>query len=172
MKVNKNKQIKEVKVAEIKEKMEKAQSMVFTKYQGLTVEEDTQLRKKLREAGVDYKVYKNSLTTIAAKRLGFEGAIELFKGPISIAFGYEDPTSGARILDEFAKTHKKIELKGGIIEKIVYDAAKIKEIASVPSRDVLTCKITWKLPSSNIKFCIYVKCSCRIKRNKRNRSLN
>ena len=152
--MNKNKQVKEAKVAEIQEKMEKAQSMVFTKYQGLTVEEDTQLRKKLREAGVDYKVYKNSLTTIAAKRLGFEGAIELFKGPISIAFGYEDPTSGARILDEFAKTHKKIELKGGIIEKIVYDAAKIKEIASVPSRDVLLAKLlgSFQAPISNFVY--------------------
>ena len=152
--MNKNKQVKEVKVAEITEKMEKAQSMVFTKYQGLTVEEDTELRKKLREAGVDYKVYKNSLTTIAAKRLGFEGAIELFKGPISIAFGYEDPTAGARILDEFAKTHKKIELKGGIIEKIVYDAAKIKEIASVPSRDVLLAKLlgSFQAPISNFVY--------------------
>jgi len=152
--VNKNKQIKEAKVTEIQEKMEKAQSMVFTKYQGLTVEEDTQLRKKLREAGVDYKVYKNSLTTIAAKRLGFDGAIDLFKGPISIAFGYEDPTSGARILDEFAKTHKKIELKGGIIEKIIYDAAKIKEIASVPSRDVLLAKLlgSFQAPISNFVY--------------------
>jgi len=152
--VNKNKQVKEAKVTEIQEKMEKAQSMVFTKYQGLTVEEDTQLRKKLREAGVDYKVYKNSLTTIAAKRLGFDGAIDLFKGPISIAFGYEDPTSGARILDEFAKTHKKIELKGGIIEKIIYDAAKIKEIASVPSRDVLLAKLlgSFQAPISNFVY--------------------
>lgn len=152
--MNKNKQIKEAKVTEIQEKMEKAQSMVFTKYQGLTVEEDTQLRKKLREAGVDYKVYKNSLTTIAAKRLGFDGAIDLFKGPISIAFGYEDPTSGARILDEFAKTHKKIELKGGIIEKIIYDAAKIKEIASVPSRDVLLAKLlgSFQAPISNFVY--------------------
>jgi large subunit ribosomal protein L10 len=152
--VNKNKQVKEVKVAEITQKMEKAQSMVFTKYQGLTVEEDTQLRKKLREAGVDYKVYKNSLATIAAKKLGFDAATDLFKGPISIAFGYEDPTAAARILDEFAKTHKKIELKGGVIEGIVYDAAKIKEIASVPSRDVLLAKLlgSFNAPISNFVY--------------------
>jgi large subunit ribosomal protein L10 len=154
--MNKNKQIKELKVAEIKGKMEKSQSMVFTKYQGLTVEEDTQLRKKLRDAGVDYKVYKNSLSTIAAKELGFDGAIDLFKGPISIAFGFEDPTIAARILDEFAKTHKKVELKGGVIEGIVYDAAKIKEIASVPSRDVLLAKLlgSFNAPISNFVYAL------------------
>jgi large subunit ribosomal protein L10 len=152
--VNKNKQLKVAKVAEIKEKMEKSQSMVFTKYQGLTVEEDTELRKKLRESGIDYKIYKNNLTILAAKELGLNEAVDLFKGPISIAFGYEDPTSAARILDEFAKTHKKIELKGGIIEGTVFDAAKIKEIASVPSRDVLLAKLlgSFKAPISKFAY--------------------
>ena len=68
-----NRELKEAKVLEIKEKMEKAQGIVFAKYQGLTVEEDTELRKKLREAGVEYKVYKNTLTTLAAKEFGFDG---------------------------------------------------------------------------------------------------
>ena len=71
--INKNRQLKEAKVAEIKEKLEKAQAVVLAKYQGLTVEEDTLLRKNLREAGIEYKVYKNTLVTLAVKELGIEG---------------------------------------------------------------------------------------------------
>ncbi|MDZ5034034.1 50S ribosomal protein L10, partial [Clostridium perfringens] len=90
--MNKNRQIKEAKVAEIKEKLEKAQAIVLADYQGLTVEEDTALRKSLREAGVEYKVYKNNLVTLAAKELGIEGLDEYLEGPVSLAFGYEDAT--------------------------------------------------------------------------------
>ena len=106
-----NRQLKEAKVSEIKEKMEKAQGVIFAQYQGLTVEEDTELRKNLREAGVEYKVYKNTLTVLAAKELGFDGIESHLEGPLSVAFGYEDPTAPARILNDFAKTHKKLELK-------------------------------------------------------------
>ena len=95
--MNNNRTIKEAKVAEIKEKLEKAQSVILADYQGLTVEEDTQLRKSLREAGVEYKVYKNTLVTIAAKELNLEGICEYFEVPVSIAFGYEDATAPARI---------------------------------------------------------------------------
>ncbi len=91
--MNKNRQLKEAKVAEIKEKLEKAQSVVLASYQGLTVEQDTNLRKSLREAGVEYKVYKNTLVTLAAKELGFDGIVEYLEGPVSIAFGYEDATA-------------------------------------------------------------------------------
>ena len=83
--INKNRQLKEAKVAEIKEKLEKAQAVVLAKYQGLTVEEDTLLRKNLREAGIEYKVYKNTLVTLAVKELGIEGFDEYLEGPVSIA---------------------------------------------------------------------------------------
>ena len=96
--MNKNRQLKEAKVAEIKEKLEKAQGIVLAKYQGLTVEQDTKLRKSLREAGVEYKVYKNTLVTLAVKELGYEGVVPFLEGPVSIAFGYEDATAPARIL--------------------------------------------------------------------------
>ncbi len=149
-----NRQIKEAKVLEIKEKMGKAQGMVLAKYQGLTVEEDTELRKNLRNAGVEYKVYKNTLTTIAAKELGYDGAVGMLEGPISIAFGYEDPTVPAKILNDFAKTHKKMELVGGIVQGEIFDEAKIKQLATIPSKDVLIAKLlgSFKAPLSNLAY--------------------
>ncbi len=106
--IKKNRQIKEAKVAEIKEKLEKAQGVALASYQGLTVEEDTMLRKSLREAGVEYKVYKNTLVTLAANELGLGDLVQYLEGPVSIAFGYEDATAPARVLNNFAKDHKKL----------------------------------------------------------------
>ena len=136
-----NRQIKEAKVLAIKEKMEKAQGVIFAKYQGLTVEEDTELRKKLREAGVEYRVYKNTLTTLAAKELGFDAIESILEGPLSIAFGYEDPTAPARVLNDFAKNHKKLELKGGIVQGEIFDADKVQQLAKIPPREVLIAQL-------------------------------
>ncbi len=149
-----NLDIKKAKVLEIKEKMEKAQGIVFAKYQGLTVEEDTELRKKLREAGVEYKVYKNTLTTLAAKELGLDGIESHLEGPVSVAFGYEDATAPARILNDFAKTHKKLELKAGIVEGDIYDAAGVAKLATIPSREVLIAQLlgSFKAPLSNLAY--------------------
>ncbi|MEK6265792.1 MAG: 50S ribosomal protein L10 [Clostridium sp.] len=149
-----NRQLKEAKVAEIKEKLEKSQGLVLSEYQGLNVEDDTLLRKSLREAGVEYKVYKNTLVILAARELGIEGIVEHLQGPISIAFGYEDPTAAARVLNEFAKTHKKLELKAGIIQGQVFDSAKINELASIPPRDVLIARLlgSFKAPLSNFAY--------------------
>jgi len=149
-----NRQLKEAKVAEIKEKLQKAQGVVLSQYQGLTVEDDTQLRKNLREAGVEYKVYKNTLVILAAKELGIEGIEVHLQGPISIAFGYEEPTVAARILNEFAKTHKKLELKAAIIQGEIFDGAQVNELASIPPRDVLIAKLlgSFKAPLSNLAY--------------------
>lgn len=152
---NKNKTAKQAKVAEIKEKMGKAQGIVFSKYQGLTVEEDTLLRKKLREAGVEYKVYKNTLTVIAAKELGYNETKELLEGPISIAFGYEDPAVPARILNDFSKEHKSLELKGELVQGKMYDADKVKQLASIPPRQVLIAKLLGSMKAPLSKF-VYV----------------
>ena len=149
-----NRQLKEAKVAEIKEKLEKAQGVVLSQYQGLTVEDDTLLRKTLREAGVEYKVYKNTLVTLAARELGIEGIVAHLQGPISIAFGYEEPTVAARVLNEFAKTHKKLELKAAIIQGEIFDGAQVNELASIPPRDVLIAKLlgSFKAPLSNLAY--------------------
>ena len=134
--------------------MGKAQGIVFAKYQGLTVEEDTLLRKNLREAGVEYKVYKNTLTTLAAKELGFDGIVEFLEGPVSIAFGYEDPTVPARILNDFAKEHKLLELKAGIVQGEIFDGKKVAQLATIPPKDVLIAKLlgSFKAPLSNLAY--------------------
>ncbi|GAA0729828.1 50S ribosomal protein L10 [Clostridium malenominatum] len=152
--MSKNRQLKEVKVAEIREKMEKSQAIVLAKYQGLTVEEDTKLRKKLREEGVEYKVYKNTLSILAAKELGHEGIVEFLEGPISIAFGYEDPTAPARVLSDFAKEVKKLELKAAVVQGEVYNADKVKQLAAIPPREVLLSRLlgSFKAPVSNLAY--------------------
>ena len=152
--MNKNRQIKEAKVAEIREKLEKAQAIVLADYQGLTVEEDTALRKTLREAGVEYKVYKNNLVTLAAKELGIEGLDSYLEGPVSIAFGYEDATAPARVLHAFAKDHKKLELKAGMVDGTVYDKAQVEKLATIPSKEVLIAKLlgSFKAPLSNLAY--------------------
>ena len=150
--INKNRQLNEAKVAEIKEKLEKAQAVVLAKYQGLTVEEDTLLRKNLREAGIEYKVYKNTLVTLAVKELGIEGFDEYLEGPVSIAFGYDDVTAPARILNDFAKDHKALELKAGIVDGELYDAAKIQQLATIPSKEVLIAKLLGSIKSPISSF--------------------
>ncbi|MBS5886766.1 MAG: 50S ribosomal protein L10 [Clostridium sp.] len=152
--MNKNRQIKEAKVAEIREKLEKAQAIVLADYQGLTVEEDTALRKTLREAGVEYKVYKNNLVTLAAKELGIEGLDSYLEGPVSIAFGYEDATAPARVLHAFAKDHKKLELKAGMVEGTLYNKEEVEKLATIPSKEVLIAKLlgSFKAPLSNVAY--------------------
>ncbi|WP_300384758.1 50S ribosomal protein L10 [Clostridium sp.] len=154
--MNKNRQIKEAKVAEIREKLQQAKSIVLADYQGLTVEEDTQLRKELREAGVEYKVYKNNLVVLAAKELGIEGLEEHLEGPVSIAFGYEDATAPARVLNNFAKDHNKIELKAGIVDGSLYNKVEIEKVATIPSKEVLIAKLlgSFKAPLSNFAYLI------------------
>lgn len=154
--MGKNRELKEAKVLEIKEKMEKAQGIIFAKYQGLTVEQDTELRKTLREAGVEYKVYKNTLTALAAKELGFDAIESVLEGPLSVAFGYEDPTAPARILNDFAKDHKKLELKGGIVQGEIFDAEKVEQLAKIPPKEVLIAKLlgSFKAPISNFAYLV------------------
>ncbi len=152
--MNKNRQLKEAKVAEIKEKLEKAQGIVLADYQGLSVEEDTMLRKSLREAGVEYKVYKNSLVSLAANELGLGDLVQYLEGPVSIAIGYEDATSPARILHGFAKDHKKLELKAGVVDGVVYNKAEVEKLATIPSKEVLIAKLlgSFKAPLSNLAY--------------------
>jgi large subunit ribosomal protein L10 len=154
MAISKHLEIKAAKISEIKEKLQKSQAAVFSKYQGLTVEEDTNLRKQLRDSGIEYKVYKNTLTTLAANELGFGEATKFLVGPISIAFGYEDVTAPARILNNFAKEHKKLQLQGGLVQGVVYDVDKIKKLATIPSREVLIAKLlgSFKSPISNFAY--------------------
>ncbi len=132
---------KQVVVNEIREKVEKAASVVLVDARGLTVEQDTELRKKLRTEDVEYKVYKNTMINFAIQGTQFEGLKDFLSGPTTVAFSYEDPTAASRVLAETAKEVEALEFKAGVLEGTVYDAEGMKVIASIPSREVLLSKL-------------------------------
>lgn len=122
-------------VSEIKEKFENAKSVVAFDYRGLSVAEVTELRRKLRESGADYKVYKNTLTKRALNELNIDMS-EYLEGPSAIAFG-TDELSIVKIINDFAKEHEALELKAGIVEGKVAGLEDLKRYAAIPSRDML-----------------------------------
>ena len=128
---------KEAVVKEVKEKLERAKSAVLTDYRGLNVAESNQLRKKLREADVEYRVIKNTMARFAVKELGLDDLTPHLEGPTAIAFSYEDPAAAPKILTEFAKTSKKLTIKVGLIEGKVIDENDVMTLAELPSREVL-----------------------------------
>lgn len=140
-------QVKTQYVDEIKEKINKAQSMILVDYRGLNVAQLTELRSQYRNAGVDYKVYKNSMMRFAFKDSGLEDFNEFLKGPSAVAFGYDDPVSAAKITSEFAKTNNKLEIKAGIVDGKVIDVAGVNSLASLPSREVLVAQVLGGLNS-------------------------
>ena len=138
-------ELKQPIVQEISEMINGAQSVVVVDYRGLTVAEDTQLR--LREAGVSYKVYKNTLVNRAVEGTEFESLRDSLEGPNAFAVSTEDATAPARVLAEFAKKAPNLEIKAGVVEGTFYDAEGMKAIASVPSREVLLSKLLGSIQS-------------------------
>ena len=134
-------QVKSENVEEIKAKISKAQSMVLVDYRGLNVAQLTELRSQYRKAGVEYKVYKNSMMRFAFKDLGLEDFNEFLKGPSAVAFGYDDPVSAAKITSQFAKTYDKLEIKAGIVDGKVIDVTGVNSLAELPSREVLIAQV-------------------------------
>ena len=145
-------ELKQPIVEEISANIKDAQSVVLVDYLGLSVAEDTQLRKQLREAGVTYKVYKNTMIRFAAKGTEFEALEPHLEGPTALAVSKEDATAPARVLAEFAKKADKLELKGGVVEGTYYDAAGIGVIASIPSREVLLGRLLGSMQSPITNF--------------------
>ena len=140
-------ELKQPVVAEIAEVLNGAKSAVVVDYRGLTVEQDTALRKQLREAGVSYKVYKNTMIRFAAKGTEFEALEPNLEGPTALAVSKEDATAPARIICDFAKKAEALEVKAGVVEGSVYDAAGIQELSKIPSREVLLSKLLGSLQS-------------------------
>ena len=124
-------------VEEIKEKIENAQSVVLVDYRGLKVDEVTELRRNYTNAGVDYKVYKNTMARFAFKEMGLEEFNEYLVGPNAIAFGFDDPVQAAKVTNDFAKEHKNLEIKAGIVDGEIIGLDEIKDLASLPSREIL-----------------------------------
>ena len=145
-------ELKQPIVAEISEAIKDAQSVVLVDYRGLTVEQDTNLRKQLREAGVTYKVYKNTMMNFAFKGTDFEGLAPYLEGPSAVAISTTDATAPARILAKFAKDAKALEIKAGVVEGLVYDAKGMQTIAQIPSREELLSKLLGSLQSPITNF--------------------
>jgi len=152
--VNAARERKEQIVKEFKEKLEKAQTVILSNYKGLTVEDDTALRRKFKEANAEYKVYKNTLMTIAAKDLGYEELTNYLEGPTSVAFGYDDPVAPAKVLADFIKTHKGVEIKAGLVNGKFVTVEEIKALAELPSKEELIAKVLGSMnaPITNLVF--------------------
>ena len=148
-------EMKKVVVAEIKEKLVAAKSVVLIDYRGLTVAEVTELRNQCRKAGVEYAVLKNTMVNLAAKEAGIEGLESYLKGPTAVAFGMEDAVAPAKVLTEFIKKTKKTEVKCGLLDGQILDAAGVEALAAIPSREVLIAKIMGSMMSAVSKF-VYV----------------
>ena len=145
-------ELKKPVVDEISANLEGAAGVVLVDHCGLTVEQDTQLRKQMREEGIVYKVYKNTMMNFAFKGTQFEGLSEYLEGPSAMAYSTEDATAPARVLAQFAKTADKLEIKAGVVEGTVYDAKGMAAIANIPSRDVLISKLLGSLQSPITNF--------------------
>ena len=139
-------------VAEISEAIKDAQSVVLVDYRGLTVEQDTALRKQLREAGINYKVYKNTMMNFAFKGTDFEALAPYLEGPSAIAISTTDATAPAREIAKFAKTADKLEIKAGVVEGTVYDAKGMAAISQIPSREELLSRLLGSMQSPIANF--------------------
>ena len=147
---------KETLVQAAAEKFESAASVVIVDYRCLTVEEVTNLRKQLRDAGVEMKVIKNSILSRAAKKVGLDGLDEVFTGPTAVAFSNDDVVAPAKIIDEFAKDAKALEIKGGVIEGKVSSVEQITALAKLPNREGLLSMLLSVLqaPVRNVAYAV------------------
>ena len=138
---------KQIIIDEIKGKLDGAQSAVVIDYMGISVAEADAMRKKLREANVDYTVYKNTLVKRAIEGTEFAGLAEVLEGPSAIAISKDDATAPARVLNEVIKEYKKMEFKAGVVEGNFMDKNAIQAVADIPSRDVLIAKFMGSIQS-------------------------
>lgn len=145
-------EIKQPIVDEIKGYVNDAKAIVAVDYRGLTVEEDTKLRKQLREAGVVYKVYKNTLLKRAFEGTEYEALAKHLEGPTAVAFGITDATAPARVISNVIKNAPNLEFKAGVVEGTYYDAKGIQVIATIPSREELLSKLLGSLQSPITNF--------------------
>ena len=150
-------ELKQPIVEEISANIKDAQSVVVVDYRGLTVEQDTQLRKAMREAGITYKVYKNTMMKRAFEGTEFAALEEHLEGPSAIAISKDDATAPARILCKFAKDAPALELKGGVVEGAAYDVAGLTELSKIPSREELLSRLLGSMQSPIANFARVIK---------------
>lgn len=150
-------ELKKPVVEEISAKIQGAQSVVIASYSGITVEQDTALRKEMREAGVDYKVYKNTMMNFAFKGTPCEELCKHLDGPNALAVCKDDATAPARILAKYAKDVKALKLVAGVVEDKYYDEAAIKALSEIPSREVLLGRLLGSMQSPIANFARVIK---------------
>ena len=150
-------ELKKPVVDEIKQYVTDASAAVLVDYRGLTVAQDTVLRKELREAGVVYKVYKNTMLHLAFDGTDYAQLDKDLEGPTAIAFGIEDETAPARILNKFSKEAEALQIKSGVVDGEYYDEAGVKVLATIPSKDELISKLLGSLQSPITNFARVVK---------------
>lgn len=148
---------KQTVVDEIKEKIQDAQAIVLVDHRGLTVEQDTQLRRSLRAEGITYKVYKNTMMRFAFEGTAFEQLSKDLEGPSAIAISKTDATAPARILSQATKSYPNLEFKAGVVEGTYYDQKGIVKVATIPSREVLISKLLGSLQSPITNFARVIK---------------
>ncbi|WP_026508120.1 50S ribosomal protein L10 [Butyrivibrio sp. MC2013] len=150
-------EIKQPVVQEISEKVKNAQAVVLVDYRGLTVAQDTELRRALRAEGVSYKIYKNTMMKRAFEGTDFAQMDDMLNGPSAMAVSETDPAAPARILCEFAKKNNALEVKGGVCEGRLFDEKTIQEIAAIPPRDQLLSRLLGSMQSPIANFARVVK---------------
>ena len=144
---------KEAIIAEVAEKAARAVAMYFADFSKLTVAEETELRREFRKSGVEYNVVKNTLARKALQQLtGYDRVYDKLVGPTGIAFSYDDPSAPAKIIKKYSEKIGKFKLKAAVIEKQVYDATRLNELANMPSRKDMIAAILGSLqaPASGI----------------------
>ncbi|TMU83307.1 50S ribosomal protein L10 [Bacillus sp. BHET2] len=144
-------------VGEISDKLKNSVSTIVVDYRGLDVSEVTELRKQLREAGIDFKVYKNTMVRRAAEEAGLGGLNEFLTGPNAIAFSSEEVVAPAKILNSFAKEHEALEIKTGVIEGTITSVEDVKAIAELPNREGLLSMLLSVLQAPMRNFALATK---------------
>lgn len=144
-------------VGEISDKLKNSVSTIVVDYRGLDVSELTELRKQLREAGIDFKVYKNTMVRRAAEEAGLKGLNEFLTGPNAIAFSTEEVVAPAKILNSFAKEHEALEIKTGVIEGTITSVEDVKAIAELPNREGLLSMLLSVLQAPMRNFALATK---------------
>ena len=143
---------KKALVESLADKMGRAASGVLVKYEGITVDSDTKMRAALRAAGVEYSVIKNTLISKACDKVGLEALKSQLEGMNALAISYDDPIAPAKILKEYADKIETFEIRGGILDGAVVDAATINELAEIPPKEVLVAKLLGSIQSPLYKF--------------------
>ncbi len=148
--MSKNFERKQEVVAEIREKLDRAQALILVDYMGINVEDDTKLRRQCREAGVEYKIYKNNLFKRATEGTQFEDINKDLVGPNAMILGYDDPAAAAKVIKKASSDIEKLELKSGVVEGTYFDVEGIKKIADIPSREELIAKLLGTIGPENM----------------------